>query len=139
MIKANLTRGTTLMGNSNINVNELPDNIKDSFAKAELRTTLTKELQPLVDYFKTKENIVLDVINISNNISDSVEINKFVGLKYSETLCKTLSSMIRSELYRTCSFLKNKYGDDSYYDIFCSQIIDTDIIALTILQIICEY
>ena len=63
-------------------------------------------------YFKTKENIVLDVINISNNISESVEINKFVGLKYSETLCMTLSSMIRSELYRTCSFLKNKYGDE---------------------------
>lgn len=134
MIQARLSRGNL---NNDINVSKLPDDIKDSFAKTRLRSLITSSLQPLVDYFRNYKNIVLDIINISDNISDNVEINKFTGLEYSETLCKTLSSMINSEVNRTCIFLKNKYGDDSFYNIFLNEL-NSDFIASSILEIICK-
>lgn len=136
MLEVRLSRQTK-MGDSNIDVDKLPVEIKDSFAKTELRSGLTRELQPLVDYFKNTKNVILDIINITDSIADNVEINKFVGLEYSETLYHTLGSMIRSEITRTCGYLRNKYGDDTFYDRFLNSL-NTATLASSILMIICK-
>lgn len=136
-MKVMLTRGNSI--ESKIDLSGVPDPIKDSFAKVKLKNIIAKELNPLVDFFKIN-TVILDVINISDKISESVNINKFIGLDYSSNLVYALGAMIYSEIERTCNYLKMKYGDNIFYDNYLDTMRESrcNNIASSVLSLICK-
>lgn len=136
-MRVTLTRGNSM--ESNIDLSSIPQPIKDSFAKVKLKNFIARDLNPLVEFFKSN-NIILDVITISDKIVESVDINKFIGLNYNENIVYALGTMLYSEIERTCSYLRNKYGDNEFYNNYLyrmgkAQCNDT---ASSILSIICK-